>query len=365
MNFISQLKNSCSVFQTARSAKNITLGMVLSSCFFHSLATAEAMVKVSAFEMPKYSAYLSPETIAGMKKHDALMEKALALCTPWSLKTGKAIRQCEAKMYPPIMAEAKKIYPVEIKQKTIDGVYTHIITPAEGIPDKNKNRVLINLHGGAFKYGSRFGGQLEAMPLAAIGKYKVVAIDYAKAPEHQFPAANLDVEKVYKALLTEYKPDNIGIYGCSAGSRLTGEVIAWFKHHNIAQPGAIGLLCSPPTRLDGDSNYYAAAFKNQQPLTIKQVEYWQGVKPDNALAFPGESMQMLKAFPPSILMTSSRDYSLSPMISMHNKLTRLGKTSELHIFEGFGHAKFLNMYIPEAKQAAQLLSQFFDQHLAD
>lgn len=344
-----------------------TLPCLFSVLFISMAATAkqpDENINVAAFSMPKESAYWSDETKAGMAKQQQMMDKAYAICVPWHFKTGAEIRDCEQRMYPIIMNEAKKIYDVTIKPNIIAGIHTDIVTPKTGISDKNKKRVIINLHGGAFKYGSRFGGQLEAMPIAALGKYKVVAVDYSKAPEHIFPQAVKDVVAVYKALLKQYKPQQIAIYGCSAGSRLTGEVIAWLKDKSLPQPAAIGLLCSPPTGLDGDSNYYAAAIKGQQPLTIDAVEYWQGVNADNKLAFPGEHKEMLAAFPPSILMTSTRDYSLSPMVAMHQKLIALNKESELHIFEGFGHAGFLSMFTPEAKQAAKLLSNFFDQHLA-
>ena len=79
-------------------------------------------------------------------------------------------------------------------------MYTEFITRAEGIPEDNKNRVLINLHGGGFKYGSRWGGQVESIPIAALGKIKVVSVDYRMAPEHTFPAASEDVAGIIEGL---------------------------------------------------------------------------------------------------------------------------------------------------------------------
>ena len=49
------------------------------------------------------------------------------------------------------------------------------------------------------------------------------------APEYQFPTASEDVAAVYKALLRKYRAQNIGIYGCSAGSLLAAEALAWFQ----------------------------------------------------------------------------------------------------------------------------------------
>src|SRR5882757_7272124 len=109
----------------------------------------------------------------------------------------------------------KKIYPVEIKSERIAGVGADIVTPASGVSAANRGRVLINLHGGAFLWGAHSGGLVESIPVASVGKLKVISIDYRQGPEATFPAASEDVAAVYTALLKSYKPQNIGIYGCS------------------------------------------------------------------------------------------------------------------------------------------------------
>lgn len=39
------------------------------------------------------------------------------------------------------------------------------------------------------------------------------------------------------------------------------------------------------------------------------------------------------------LMTSTPDYSMSPIVYMHSRLIRLGVAAELHIFEGLRHGE--------------------------
>ena len=332
-------------------------------CFSHACfaASTEAVINVPSFELPRFSAHASPETRAGILKQEKIWAEAKKICNPWKEKDGPAIRACEAKMFPHIMTDVKKVFPAHIHPKVRAGVYTEEITPAQG--QVKQDRVLINLHSGGFKYLSRFGGQLEGMPLAAIGQYRVVAVDYAKAPEHRFPAASKDAVAVYRELLKHYKPENIGIYGCSAGARVTGETIARIHAEGLPMVGAAAMLCSAPTRLAGDSNHYGHAIKGAAARSIADFDYWNGVSPDNAMAFPGESEDMLAIFPPSLLMTSTRDYALSPMVKMHSTLVKLDKTTELHIYEGFGHAGFWNIYVPESKQAARTISLFFDKYL--
>jgi acetyl esterase/lipase len=67
-------------------------------------------------------------------------------------------------------AVAKKLFPVNIEEQTIGGVRCDVITPLE-TPEANRNRVLINLHGGGFNSdsGSLFdGGSRGAVQAAGV-----------------------------------------------------------------------------------------------------------------------------------------------------------------------------------------------------
>jgi len=64
-------------------------------------------------------------------------------------------------------AVAKKLFPVNIREQIIGGVRTDVITPLE-TPAPNKNRVLINLHGGGFNSDS--GSLIEGDPIRESGQ---------------------------------------------------------------------------------------------------------------------------------------------------------------------------------------------------
>src|SRR6202020_1269335 len=116
---------------------------------------------------------------------------------------------------------AAEIYPVRIENRVFGGVKAEVIMPKEGVAANERDRILINLHGGAFLWGEGSGGEIESIPIASVGRITVITIAYRQGPEYKFPAASEDVGAVYKALLARYKPRNIGIYGCSAGGILT------------------------------------------------------------------------------------------------------------------------------------------------
>jgi epsilon-lactone hydrolase len=115
-----------------------------------------------------------------------------------------------------IEGRLKQQYPAAIEHKTVGGVPVDVVTPKSGIAGRNRNRVLLNMHGGGF-IGKCPDGLVEAMPIAGTGRIKVVTVDYREAPEAKFPAASEDVAAVYRELLKSYAPENIGLYGCSAG----------------------------------------------------------------------------------------------------------------------------------------------------
>jgi len=115
-------------------------------------------------------------------------------------------------------AASKAVYPVNIANDKIAGVPVLIVTPLTIGPGKS-DRVLICVHGGGFNSDS--GSLTESIPIANLTKTKVVSVLYRLAPEHPFPADVEDAVAVYKELLKTYKPQNIALYGTSAGAILT------------------------------------------------------------------------------------------------------------------------------------------------
>src|SRR3954469_16412477 len=136
-------------------------------------------------------------------------------------------------------AEARKLYPVTVEEASTGGVRTDIITPLS-LPESNRNRVLINLHGGGFVSDS--GSIIEGVPIANLARIKVVSVYYRLAPENPFPAAVDDVVAVYRELLKTYQPQGIGIFGTSAGAILTCEVAVRLKQLALPLPAALGVF---------------------------------------------------------------------------------------------------------------------------
>ncbi len=120
------------------------------------------------------------------------------------------------------LARQRELFAVDKDDTNVGGVHAFVYTPKSGIAEPNRNRVLIDLHGGGFRECWPGCAELESMPIAALARIKVVSVDYRQGPKYRHPAASEDVAAVYRELLKTYRPENVGIYGCSAGGMLTG-----------------------------------------------------------------------------------------------------------------------------------------------
>ncbi|MGH6613948.1 alpha/beta hydrolase [Sphingomonas sp.] len=261
----------------------------------------------------------------------------------------------------------RALYPVDIKETTIGGVGAQIVTPRGGPSKANAQRVLINLHGGAFLWGAGSGALVEAIPVASVSGITVITLDYRMAPEARFPAASEDVAAAYRALLKTHKSGQIGIYGCSAGGMLTAESVAWIAHQGLPRPAAIGMFCAGATELSGDSAVIAPALTGQPvtgPVTMASLPYFMGARADDPLVAPVRDAKVLAAFPPSLLISGTRDFAMSAVLKTHQELVRLGVEAELHVWDGMWHAFFSDPEPAESKESYAVMARFFDRHLA-
>jgi len=286
---------------------------------------------------------------------------------PVGLSVPEMRRWLDSNFFEPVLEKEKALYPVTIESQTFGGVRTDVVTPKEGVSPKNKDRILISVHGGAFMFGGGgTGGQAEAIPAASLGGYRVVSVDYRMFPEYKFPAASEDVAAVYRELLKQYKPENIGIYGCSAGGTITAEAVAWFQAHDLPRPGAIGIMCASAGAMGrGDSSKIwpedPRAPRGKPSLHF--AGYLAGVDRKDPLVAPVFSPEVLKKFPPTLLITGSRSEESSGAYYSDLQLTKAGVDSELHVFDGLWHGAYMHPELPENREAEQIVVEFFNKHL--
>lgn len=325
----------------------------------------DGTVHVPAHAVPM-SPFLSPEGQAYVTEHLLNVQK------PEMLVQENGI--------PPLLkgylARQNELFGVERKDITLGGVHAYEYLPKNGVSASNSKRVLINLHGGGFMGCWPACAELESIPVAAMGRIRVVSLDYRQGPKYHFPAASEDVASAYRELLKTYRAQDIGIYGCSAGGMLTGMAVAWFQKHSLPRPGAVGILCAGMTLASngfgGDAAYTTAAIGESRappPLPRKDASaraalgYLSGVAIDDPLAAPASSPQVLAKFPPTLVVTGTRGFELSSAVHTHSLLVKQGVEADLHVWEGMFHGFFYNVDVPESRDCYDVIVKFFDKHL--
>ena len=260
--------------------------------------------------------------------------------------------------------EWSRLCPNQLVEDRIAGVPVRIVTP-EGLPEANRDKVLLNLHGGGFNSDS--GSYTESIPIAAYSRMKVVAVLYRLAPEHPFPAAVDDSVAVYKELLKTYKPGQIVIYGTSAGAILTAEVAARVKQLGLPLPAALGIFSGlGDFSRDGDSQALyglrgLSGHLDPPGPGPHDPEYVVATDPRDPVLSPIFSDP--RGLPPTLFVTSGRDLLLSGTVNLHRAYFNAGVDARLVVFDALPHAFWYDSTLPEAIEANHMMADFFVQQL--
>jgi len=258
-------------------------------------------------------------------------------------------------------------YGVTVRETRMDGVRAFWVTP-KVLPKRNRNRVLLNFHGGAYVYAPGRAGLEDAILMASRG-FRVLSVDYRMAPDYPYPAAIDDAETVFRALAKKVRLRRIGVFGTSTGGGITLALILRCKKKGHPLPGAIwaGTPWSDLSKT-GDS-YFTNEF-----VDTGLVSY-DGVLEAAALSYAGGRdlrdpelspvYGEFKGFPPTFLTSGTRDLFLSNTVRVHRKLRDAGVHTDLVVIEALSHADYCALPdSPESRQVYGDAAAFFQRTLA-
>jgi acetyl esterase/lipase len=253
-------------------------------------------------------------------------------------------------------------YPVQIEESKMAGVPVLLLSPMK-MEDRNRTRILINVHGGAFNTDA--GTLVENIPIVNLTGIRVIAVKYRLAPESPFPAGVDDAIAVYKEVLKTYTPQNVGLYGTSAGAALTAETAAKIKQLGLPMPAALGFFSGwADFSIPGDSMSWFSigglrATKSADSL-LRSNPYVGHADLKDPILSPLYSD--LKGYPPTLCITGTRDFLLSGTTLYHRALLQAGVDAQLIVFEAMPHAHWIMYHdTPEAAEAFKYMAAFFDQ----
>lgn len=258
-----------------------------------------------------------------------------------------------------------KICPNTLVDETMAGVPVHVVMP-ENMPDRNKDKVLLDLHGGGFNSDS--GSYTESIPIASYAGIKVVAVLYRLAPEYPFPAAVDDSVAVFKELLKTYKPEHVVIYGTSAGAILTAEVAAKLKQLGLPLPAALGIFSGMGDfAVMGDSMALYALRGLSGHLDVPDPkephDSQYAAKSDLKDPILSPIYSDMRGLPPTLFVTSGRDLLLSGTVNLHRAYLKAGVDARLVVYDALPHAFWYDPMLPEAIEANHIMADFFVKQL--
>jgi monoterpene epsilon-lactone hydrolase len=257
-------------------------------------------------------------------------------------------------------------YPAQVAAGSIAGVPVTIVTPVKGVSPANPF-VLISVHGGASEFDCC--SPVESIPIASLMHVEVIAVRYRLAPEYPFPAGVDDVIAVYREVLKHHEPCEIAIYGTSAGAVMTAQVAVKLKMLGLPQPAALGIFSGfgDFTRLGDSMSFFTVLglggkLSPDPGLIFARRRSLTGA---TQLGNPLLSPQVgdLSGLPPTLLLTSTRDFFLSGTSLLDRAMLRAGDDPELVVFERLNHAFWVDPTLPESDEAYHIAVKFFQKHL--
>ena len=256
-------------------------------------------------------------------------------------------------------------YPADVAEGSMAGVPVTIVTPLKGVAPASPF-VLINIHGGAYEFDCC--SLVESIPIASLMHAEVIAVRYRLAPEHPFPAGVDDVIAVYRQVLKDHQPGQIAVYGTSSGAVITGEVAMKLKMLGLPEPAALGIFSGfGDFAQQGDSRSFFTGAGLGGKLTPGaglvdvQRAYVASTRLDDPVLSPMRGD--LTGLPPTLFLTSTRDWFLSGTSLFDRAMLRAGDEPELVVFEGLNHAFWVNPTLPESDEAYHLAVTFFEKHV--
>jgi monoterpene epsilon-lactone hydrolase len=256
---------------------------------------------------------------------------------------------------------------VSIEESTISGIQVFRVSP-EKSNIIFERKIFLHLHGGGYIAGAGLAGTLEAIYIAYHAGISVVSVDYRMPPEHIFPAALDDAIAVYKDILKRFGARNVGIGGTSAGAGLALATLQKAKKMGLEMP-AVVFIGTPWADLAATGDTYAtnegidSKLVSQQGMMQGVAKLYAGpVALDNPSISPvnGDFSQ----FPPTYLVSGTRDLLLSDTVRVHRKLKNAGAIADLNVYEGMSHADYV--FIPGTDENIQVytdLANFISKYL--
>ncbi|NOT90157.1 alpha/beta hydrolase [Ferruginibacter sp.] len=223
----------------------------------------------------------------------------------------------------------------------------------------NTKKILLYLHGGCFVLGSLQSHQALVSHLSKNLMLPVLFVEYSLAPEKPFPAAVIDIAKVYQYLLARYPGSDIVLMGDSAGAGLAISVLSKINEKDLHAPKYLVML-SPWIDLSCANESLITNAAIDPILTKEQLEKFVSFYVNDKTVSAANPIEtMYGPAPPTLIIVGSNEILLDDSKLICNKIAEQQTKVELNIYEGQNHVWMLEDINTEAsKKALKEIQEF-------
>jgi acetyl esterase len=243
--------------------------------------------------------------------------------------------------------------------KALDGapvpmrMYTPVAGGAEALP------VLVYFHGGGFVIGDLETHDGLCRQLANEGGFRVVAVDYRRAPEHVFPAAFDDAVAALRWIETHASelgidPNRIAVGGDSAGGQLAAAVAQSTKAKGPRI--AFQMLLFPVTQIGGETaslrEFATGYFLDKATLDWFFAQYVPAGQDKSDVRVSPLNAADLKGLPPAYVMLGGFDPLHDEGLAYATRLRDAGVAVEVADYPDLVHCfVYMQAILPQAHEA--------------
>jgi epsilon-lactone hydrolase len=233
---------------------------------------------------------------------------------------------------------------------------------------KSSGKTLIYIHGGGYVSGSARSTLGDPASMAAVTGFEVISIDYTVAPRGKWQTVTDEVLSVWQALLaTGIKPQNVGMFGGSAGGGLAAGSVLKMRDKGLPLPAAL-YLQSPWSDITATGDT-VATLAGADPMLDLESLGWGA----NEYAAPKDQKHPYvspvygdysKPFPATLIQVGTREMFLSHAARHYQAIRSGGHEAVLDVYEGMPHG-FPSLFTdaPEGRTAIARAGDFFRTHL--
>lgn len=302
--------------------------------------------------------------------HPQIAEVLRTLPAPPPGPIDPAVLRAAEEAQVPAVADRPPVHDVTdiVADTTVGEVPVRIYTPG---PAENYG-LLVYLRGGAFFLGSLETHDVVARNLANATGFKVLAVDYRRAPEEQYPAGLQDCYAVVR-WATEHGTElqwngrDLAVAGDSSGGNFVAAVTA-MAHEDGFDAITAQVLMYPSLDLDFDVDRYPSLQENAVGYGLETA----GLKPFNAFyvnsgADPADPLVSpikradLTGLPPALIITAEHDPMRDEGELYGQRLQDAGVPTQVSRYAGANHGFIQHFaWIPEYAAAFSEIGEYLN-----